>query len=361
MKKLFLTSARMRIALTKYTNSVNKYAHANALMLICLLTSYMMFAQSPQSFKYQAVARDASGNELTNASITARATIHDLFATGTILYQETFAVTTNQFGLFSINIGQGIVVQGNFAAIPWATGAKYLQQEVDFGTGYQNMGTSQLLSVPYALYSANGTPGPTGAAGPAGPAGANGVTGAPGANGATGVAGNNATIGKEKFTASGTFTVPAGITTVWVSMCGGGGGGGGGSNSGGGGGGADAIIAVPVNVTPTQTITVTVGSGGTPNTGGGTSSFGTLNTSGGGAGSGVSGGGAGGVGGSKGSAGGQGTNPFSGAGGGCIFGSGGGGTSGGSGSGGDGGGYGGGGGGGAGGGTGSSGFVLVEW
>src|SRR3972149_5155956 len=80
------------------------------------------YAQSPQAFKYQAVARNASGNELVNSNITVRATIHDLNPTGTILYQETFSVTTNQFGLFSINIGQGAVVQGNFTTIPWATG-----------------------------------------------------------------------------------------------------------------------------------------------------------------------------------------------------------------------------------------------
>ncbi|MBI3502078.1 MAG: tail fiber domain-containing protein [Bacteroidetes bacterium] len=177
-------------------------------------------AQAPQSFKYQAVARDASGNELVTTALTVRATIHDINPTGTILYQETFSVTTNQFGLFSVNIGQGAVVQGNFSTINWGTGAKYMQQEVDFGSGFQNMGTSQLLSVPYALYSSNGTPGPTGATGTMGPAGANGATGATGpagANGATGPTGsagaNGATGAQGATGAAGAngATGPAGI------------------------------------------------------------------------------------------------------------------------------------------------------
>jgi len=144
------------------------------------------FAQVPQLFKYQAVARDNAGNELANTALIVRVSIHDGTATGTVVYSESHNATTNQFGLFSINIGSGTVISGTFGSIDWSTGNKYLQQEINFGSGFQSMGTSELLSVPYALYSVNGVPGPQGAQGPQGPQGADGSTGATGVTGATG-------------------------------------------------------------------------------------------------------------------------------------------------------------------------------
>src|SRR5207248_1756261 len=114
---------------------------------------------------------------------SVRASVHDGAANGPVVYQETFAVTTNGFGLINLEIGTGIVVSGNFSTIAWGAGTKWMEIESDFGTGYLPMGTSQLLSVPYALYSANGTPGATG------PTGANGITGPTGANGTNGTNG----------------------------------------------------------------------------------------------------------------------------------------------------------------------------
>ena len=127
MKKLFLTSA------------------------ICLLTSYMMFSQAPQAFKYQAIARDAAGNPLASTLIGVRPNIHDGTPTGPVIYQESHTITTNSFGLFNIEIGNGIPTIGTFPAINWGTGNKYIEVEINFGAGYLSMGTSQLLSVPYAL------------------------------------------------------------------------------------------------------------------------------------------------------------------------------------------------------------------
>ena len=312
--------------------------------LLCILlfafAFSFAFAQTPQSFKYQAVARDASGNELATANLNVRATIHDSTITGNTLYQETFTVITNQFGLFSINIGEGVVITGTFSTINWGKNDKFIQIEVNFGSGYQNMGTSQLLSVPYALYSTNSLN-----------------------------AANIIPHGKQVFTTSGTFVVPANVTTIWVSMCGGGGGGGGGTGgapSGSGGGGADAIIATSYTATPSQNITVTIGTGGTGRsfnqgggTGGGASTFGTLTTNGGGGGNNEGfPGGSGGAGGSSGTSGVL-SSDIGGAGGGCIFGAGGGGVN--ANAGGNGGGYGSGGGGGVYGGNGAAGFVLVEW
>ncbi len=112
-------------------------------------------AQAPQAFNYQGIARNAAGLPLNNQAITLRLTIHDLTATGTPVYKETHAVTTNQFGLYVVNMGQGLAVSGTFNAINWAVGNKYIEHEVNLGAGFINMGVSQFLSVPYALYSGN--------------------------------------------------------------------------------------------------------------------------------------------------------------------------------------------------------------
>ena len=77
-------------------------------------------------------------------------------------------------------IGQGTAVQNTFAAINWANTTKFLQVEVDLGNGYVDLGTQQLMSVPFALYAANGPAGPQGPVGPQGPAGASGPQGVQG-------------------------------------------------------------------------------------------------------------------------------------------------------------------------------------
>ncbi|MBK7853067.1 MAG: hypothetical protein IPJ66_18605 [Bacteroidetes bacterium] len=67
-------------------------------------------------------------------------------------------MATNSLGLFSANIGQGVVVSGTFATIDWESGAKFMQVEMDVtgGSSYVTMGTQQLMSVPFALNAANG-------------------------------------------------------------------------------------------------------------------------------------------------------------------------------------------------------------
>ena len=112
-------------------------------------------AQSPQAFKYQAVVRDATGEILQNQAVGIRIAVHDSISSGTVVYQETFVDTTNQFGLVNLEIGHGTPVTGNFSSINWGSNSKFLEVEIDAsgGTNYQFMGTSQLLSVPYALYS----------------------------------------------------------------------------------------------------------------------------------------------------------------------------------------------------------------
>ena len=152
------------------------------------------FAQAPQQLNYQAVVRSAQGEPLgAGVTVSIRFQIHDLTPTGTVVFQESSHAVTNQFGLISLPIG----VTGNLAAVNWGNGAKFLQVELDAtgGSNYSDMGTSQLLSVPYALFAGNsasggGATGPTGARGANGNTGPNGVTGA---TGNTGSAGTGAT------------------------------------------------------------------------------------------------------------------------------------------------------------------------
>ncbi len=114
-------------------------------------------AQAPQAIAFQAVARDTSGNLLANETIAIRFSILDNSPTGTIVYRERHVTTTDELGLFNVNIGQGTVENGNFGTIAWSIGNKYLQIEIDIngGTSYTNISTQQMLSVPYALSSGN--------------------------------------------------------------------------------------------------------------------------------------------------------------------------------------------------------------
>ncbi len=111
------------------------------------------FCQVPQGFKYQAVCRDNTGALIQNQSVNIRLSVHDLNPLGLVIYQETFNLVSNQFGLIMADVGKGNVQSGNFASIPWETGDKFLEMELDLGTGYSSMGTTQLLSVPYSLHA----------------------------------------------------------------------------------------------------------------------------------------------------------------------------------------------------------------
>ncbi|MCD4664317.1 MAG: tail fiber domain-containing protein [Bacteroidales bacterium] len=126
-------------------------------LTIVILSIVSIFAQAPQSFKYQAVVRDNTGEILTNQAVSLRISIHDGSAGGTVIYRETHSATTNLFGLVNIEIGNETPDIGTFSAILWGSGSKYLETELDpdNGTNYTSMGTAQLMSVPYALFSEN--------------------------------------------------------------------------------------------------------------------------------------------------------------------------------------------------------------
>src|ERR1043165_6107762 len=199
------------------------------LIAITLLISDRCVAQVPQGFNYQAVVRDNTGGVIANQIVALRITILDSNANGTVLYKEKHQPLTNQFGLVTLSIGNGAVLSGNFSSIPWGVGSKYLKIDVDINNNgsYVPFGTSQLLSVPYALYAkiagngggstTTGPTGPTGVAGVTGPTGATGPTGTAGsgggATGATGATGpTGATGGGGGATGPTGATGPQGIT-----------------------------------------------------------------------------------------------------------------------------------------------------
>lgn len=159
------------------------------LTLFAAAALYTAHAQAPQKFNYQAVARNNTGVELANQAVGVKISILDGAPNGTVLYAETQTATTNAFGLFSLQVGSGTLLSGNFAAINWAAGSKYVKTEIDptGGTNYAVAGTSELISVPYALYAGAAPGGATGPQGPTGPAGPAGAQGPAGATGATGV------------------------------------------------------------------------------------------------------------------------------------------------------------------------------
>lgn len=125
--------------------------------LITILLAFAAFsytyAQVPQGISYQAIAFNSGGNPVVSSNVSVRISILDNSATGTLVYQETHTKTTNNKGLFNLNIGQGTPVSGTFAGINWSTNSKFLKVELDpaGGTNYTSVGTNQLMSVPFAL------------------------------------------------------------------------------------------------------------------------------------------------------------------------------------------------------------------
>ena len=113
-------------------------------------------AQAPQAINYQGVARNASGVAYAGQLINVRLSIHTGTPDGIVEYSETRAVTTNQFGLFNVQIGSegASNVQGNFTSINWSSGSKFLQTEISVNSQpFANLGTTQMMSVPFSLHS----------------------------------------------------------------------------------------------------------------------------------------------------------------------------------------------------------------
>jgi hypothetical protein len=131
----------------------------NIILSVCLLLQLLFMltnahAQVPQGIPYQAVARNAAGEPLANKPVKVRFSILDSTITGNAVYVETHSTTTSALGLFVTNVGMGTPTSGTFNTINWGQNFKFLKVELDTtasGNNYVNLGTQQMMSVPYAL------------------------------------------------------------------------------------------------------------------------------------------------------------------------------------------------------------------
>jgi hypothetical protein len=162
---------------------------------LAMICTGILFAQVPQAMNYQAIYRNSLGQVMPNSTIQVEYIIHEISAVGNAVYIEDEQSTTNQFGLFTHAIGTGIPVAGSFNAVSWSSSDKFLEVKINGSS----LGTSQLLSVPYALFAAS-TP-------------------------------HTAPHDSVFLSGTGAYTPPSGVLYIKVKMVGGGGGGSGSSNS----------------------------------------------------------------------------------------------------------------------------------
>ena len=127
-----------------------------SLTLFAILLFASTKAQAPLGIPYQAAARHANGQSLTNTVIKVRFSILDSISTGTVAYKEVHTTTTNALGMFNLNVGMGSAITGTLSGVNWGNNAKFLQVELDTtstGNNYSFMGVQQLMSVPYSIFS----------------------------------------------------------------------------------------------------------------------------------------------------------------------------------------------------------------
>ncbi len=124
-----------------------------AFIICCTITT---FSQAPNSFKYQAVARDANAQVMMNQVVGLRFSLVEDMMTGNVVYAEVHYPTTSDRGVFSLEVGNGNQQTGSMMNVDWANHNYFLRVEMDpqAGNAFQLMGISQLLSVPYAMHAA---------------------------------------------------------------------------------------------------------------------------------------------------------------------------------------------------------------
>jgi hypothetical protein len=126
------------------------------LTLFALIVLTTINAQAPQGFNYQATVRNSAGALIINQNVTFKFNIMLNSQTSVPIYSETHFAPTDDLGQVNLTVGEGTPTTGTFSSINWANGSYYLGIELNTGTGYVAMGTTQLLSVPYSLFSGNG-------------------------------------------------------------------------------------------------------------------------------------------------------------------------------------------------------------
>lgn len=124
-------------------------------LLLLATTFFIGTAQVPRGFNYQAIARNATGNPLpAGTALQVRLTIQSLSTGGTIFWKELHSsVTTNNFGLFTLVVGNGSRLDGaaTFGAIEWDKTPMYIQTEIYYNNSWLTMGAAQMWSVPYSM------------------------------------------------------------------------------------------------------------------------------------------------------------------------------------------------------------------
>jgi chaperonin cofactor prefoldin len=120
-----------------------------------LLSSFYFQAQVPQKFNYQGIARDTKGNPLAKQIMSLKIIVLPTSDASEGEYEEMQSVTTNEFGLYNLQIGNGTALKGEMKTVKWETGNKYIKVMIDpaGGSNFVDAGTTQLLSVPYAIYA----------------------------------------------------------------------------------------------------------------------------------------------------------------------------------------------------------------
>ena len=124
-------------------------------MALAIVSSMLAWASAPKGFSYQATVRNADGSLAVSKIVGVRVSILRGSVTGAVVYSETNTVKTNANGLFSLQVGAGTVKSGSFADIDWTDGTYYMRSEISLNNNsvYDISATSQLLSVPFAMYA----------------------------------------------------------------------------------------------------------------------------------------------------------------------------------------------------------------
>ena len=128
-----------------------------AMLCLAIASLTQLQAQAPQGFNYQATVRNSAGDLVVNTNVYFKFNVIQGSQTAVPIFTETHEILTDDLGQVNLVIGQGTAKTGVFSELDWSLGSYYLGIELDTDTGnnYVAMGTTQLLSVPYALYAAN--------------------------------------------------------------------------------------------------------------------------------------------------------------------------------------------------------------
>ncbi len=140
----------------KETKQMSKHTTVSILSLFFICFSFGAFAQAPpERFSYSAIARDVDGDPLANTTIGLQISLLEGSVTGDVVYQENHTLDSDDFGRLSVTVGSGVVLSGSLGQIDWSANDFFLRvgMDVSGGTSFSEMGTSQLLSVPYAMHA----------------------------------------------------------------------------------------------------------------------------------------------------------------------------------------------------------------